>query len=524
VSERTTGDDGTTADDGSSYQTKHRTAKNKTSSTSIIRQLQTQRTSFEQPSSLWGLEKSFSMRSFILSWIVLVGLMLEIGRSFLASSLSIRIVHPAASSYHPTCSLIHRHAAASSEGDNTQEEPSQLLQDSQQVSDAEALLACYAYLKRRKRLENSTWTQKERRQRMKTAAQPHFFWEQDLSRIAARLQKQMQGDLMYDEDDEDDDDDNDDEHRETSLRPSRSSEAAAVWSGEFTSFPTEPSPTRARRSNSAKRTWTDPDFRERWYKSRWGDRRDQKEDPATIEDKELETKIRALPSGFLGSAELSDMTEEEIEDAIKIFVAMKGKQIQSRKNTLAERKAVLQKQMDQVTMGDPSVEETFVQLSRDSLFAPDEAALKEAQRKRSERAKKLYQKRLENSQQKAAAVDATKPSTKTPPPPPRKYQPSSATPQDAMLRIQRDLGSGVLPAGEDVKIVMEPGRVAKRRDVLRRILADFFDLRGKCVPIHRDDANPAGISEMEFVTKCAIDDLGALVIDLIRKENTKKKK
>lgn len=429
--------------------------------------------------------------------------MLAVCQSFLGSSLHVRFVHPASASssfQDPKCSLIDRHAAPSNENS----EPVQDLL----VSDAEALLACYAYLKRHMRLENSTWTQKERRQRMKVAAQPHFFWEEDLSKIAARVKQEMLGKFIEEEEDDDDDDD---EHRETPLRPSRSSSTAEVWSGEFTSFPTEPSPTHARRSQSAKRTWTDPDFRERWYESRWGDK-DQIEDPDTLEEKELENQVRALPSGFLGSPELSGMTEEEIQDAIKTYLTSTDKAIESRRKTLAGRKAMLRKQMEDLETGTSTVEQTKYQQSRDSLFTPDEATSKEAQRKRSERATKLYQKRLENIQTKEG-VKISRPS----PTKHSRYQANRATTQDAMIRIRSDLDSGTLPAAEDVKLIMRPGKLSKRRPMLRQILLECFNMRGKCVPMFS-----AGMpNDFEFVTKCAIDDLGALVINLIQTEERK---
>ncbi len=367
---------------------------------------------------------------------------------------------------------------------------------SEDVSDAEALLACYAYLKRRKRLGN--WTQKERRQRMKAAAQPHFFWEEDLSKLAARLQKESQGERIVDDDEE-----HPEGERETRMRPSRTSSAAEVWSGEFTSFPTDPSPTRERRSQSAKQTWADPDFRERWYQRRWGNKV-KKKDLESVEEMEIERQIRELPNGFLGSLELSSMTEEEIAGAIQTFLTKKKKQIDSRKETMGKRKAALQEQMENAISGISREQDTSSRPSRDSLFTPDEAAMKEAQQKRSERAKQLYKKRLENRKERQGRETLRSPSPK--------YQPLGSTPQDAMVRIQHDVARGKLPAVKDVEIIMKPGKIGKRRDILRKILSDHFDMRGKCVPT-------TGSDDFDFVTKCAINDLGAFVIDLIRREN-----
>jgi hypothetical protein len=35
---------------------------------------------------------------------------------------------------------------------------------------------------------------------------------------------------------------------------------------------------------------------------------------------------------------------------------------------------------------------------------------------------------------------------------------------------------------EDLKEVMIPVRLSRRKQLLRRMLSDFFDMRGKCIP------------------------------------------
>jgi len=374
------------------------------------------------------------------------------------------------------------------------------------VSDAEALLACYSFLKRRKRM--GRWESQELRQRQQASAPPHFFWEDDLSKLVARRENELEHHQQGDEEEEEIEYDEEWEE-ETPLRPPRSSSAAEVWSGEFTSFPTGPSPSWTRWSQSSKKRWMDPDFREHWYQQRWGEHMAQK-DEAFLEEQELEQQIRALPSGFLGSPELSEMTDKEISQAIQSYLTTKQKRVASRQKTLQERKARLQKQMEEVTSGVPPVREEEP-LSRDSLFRQDEATLREAQRKRSERAKQLYQTRVENRKRRQ-----TKASSKPFQEAPRKFQPRRATPQDAMIRIQRHLENATLPSLEDVEIIVQVKRMAKRRDVFRQILADGFDLRGKCVPTNR--CNDTDRQAFEFVTQCSIDDLGTFVVTLMRQK------
>jgi len=343
------------------------------------------------------------------------------------------------------------------------------------------------------------------------AASPHVFLEEDLSKIASRLNRENysnNNNNLREGFTDDDMEDDDEEGEEARLRPFRTSASTEVWSGEFTSFPEGPSLTRDRRSQAAKRTWMDVDFRTRWYEKRWAERVRQ-DSPETLEERALEQQVRALPSGFLGSGVLSEMTEAEIQEAIQGYLATRGKRADSRKKTMNERKAMLDQQMTDA-MERTSLPTDQQSLSQDSLFMVDENSLREAQKRRSERAKVLYQKRLQNEKTKKAHDSS-------PPKKPKgdaKYFPSSATPRDSMLRITHDLDMGVLPSLQDVELIMKPGKIAKRRDVLRRILADFFDMRGRCVPV--DGSN----DEFQFVTSCAIHDLGSFVMDLIRHRTT----
>ena len=429
-----------------------------------------------------------SFRSFFLYGCVLHG-MTTACHSFLSTEFGV------ANTRHRSSEYLHPHFS----------QPQSQQAEGNEVSDAEALIACYTYLRRRKRV--GTWEHQERRKRMKAAAaSPQVFLEEDLSKIASRLNRENnnKNHHLRDTITDDDIDDEDEEGDDARLRPFRTSASTEVWSGEFTSFPEGPSSTRDKRSNAAKRTWMDSDFRTRWYEKRWAERVRQ-ESPETLEERALEQQVRALPSGFLGSDVLSKMTEAEIQEAIQGYLATRGKRADSRKKTMNERKAMLDQQMTDA-MKRTSLPTEQRALSQDSLFMVDENALREAQKRRSERAKVLYQKRLQNE------------NTKTPhdvsPPKKRKgvtkYFPSSATPRDSMLRITYDLDMGVLPSLQDVELIMKPGKIGKRRDVLRRILADFFDMRGRCVPVAGSN------DEFQFVTSCAIHDLGYFVMDLIR--------
>jgi hypothetical protein len=363
--------------------------------------------------------------------------------------------------------------------------------DVNSVSDAEAFLACRSYLQRRKKIGG--WKQYERRKRMKevASAQRNTFWEDpselvylqdpdsselDVSQEVASWEDHQPERIVFENPEEKD-------------------------YGLFTSFPTEPSATRIRRSQSAKNTFANLEWKNMWYEARWGDR--TKKSTKTLYQKQLEDRIRALPPGLLGSPELASMTEEEIAEAIRTYITSKQKRVDSRAKTLVEQKAAL----------NPPKNEK--KLPRDILWMEDTSALKEAQLKRSERAKILYETRLKNRQENVQS-DAKKRTTRIP----REIFSSSRdpSPKEALLRIASDLDQGELPLIEDIELILKPDKLGMRKDLLRRILNDHFDLRGKCVPVDLDD--PEG--DKVFATKCCIPDLGNFVIHLLRsKENRK---
>lgn len=384
-------------------------------------------------------------------------------------------------------SLILAIAKNEKSGSNPADDESDL--DVNSVSDAEALLACRTYLQRRKQMGG--WKQYERRKRMKevASAQRNTFWEDPSELVYLQDPESSQLDASQEVASWED-------HQPERIVFENPDEKDY---GLFTSFPTEPSQTRIRRSQSAKKTFADPEWKAMWYERRWGD--GTKKATKTPYQKQLEYRMRALPTGFLGSPELASMTEEDIAEAIRMYFTSKQKRVDTRAKTLVEQKAAL----------DPLRNEK--KLPRDALLMEDTSALKAAQLKRGERAKKLYETRLKN--RRAEEVTKTEKETTDIP---REIFSSSRDPslKEALLRIASDLDQGELPRIEDIELILRPDKLGTRKDLLRRILNDHFDLRGKCVPVDLDDPESAKI----FATKCRVLDLGSFVIHLLRsKEN-----
>ena len=365
--------------------------------------------------------------------------------------------------------------------------------DLDSVTDAEALLACRAYLQRKNRL--SAWKNYQRRKDSLRLASSvgsiyasesvGYFWENPEELI-----------YLNDHDRENSaEDENEEEGSEGRVvfENTEQDGSVAVLLGttlpaleqgtEFTSFPTVPSVEHVRRSNAARKTWDDPKWKEMWYEKRWGRLRHQS--PYAAKQKRLDERVRSMPPSLFESQELASLSEEEIVDAIRTYV------VSNRKRSKAHTKDVRQ---ERKTEKDESVKKGK---SKIDLFFDSNDAKKEAQQKRAERAIKAYQTRLANQGRLVP--------TKTRPKRTHDSLPTSNTPNDALVRIQARLESNVLPPIADVELILKPPKLGRRKDLLRRILNEHFDLRGKCVPVDSP-------KEMLFVTQCSIEELGAFVL------------
>jgi hypothetical protein len=413
--------------------------------------------------------------------------------------------------------------------------------DIDSVSDAEALLAVRAYLQRKNRL--GEWTQyKQRKQRREQAARDlkesswgsdstGFFWE-DPSELKYFNRKpvdvnmtlvvNVEDEFNFDaEDDEEEKDDDFEEDLWETLSPRRIDHRIEYYdteiereeedlrlqgSEDYSVFDTGPSPSRIRRSQAAKLMWSDPEFKAKWYEKRWGV-------PSKFTAKEKQQKCQLKkrlsnfqPDSLLANEELAKLTEEEIADAIRTYVVSKRRRSESTKQTLQKRKEAL------------LVPNPDTPLPRDLLLRQDPDTMRELQRRRSEKSKMAYATRLEKKEKgsKTRTVSADLRSLAV-----RKASVSTAaTPRDALLRMQIDLEEGKIPHITDVELVLQPLKLGKRKDMLRRILSDHFDLRGKCVPV---DPDLRETSDLMFATQCSIDQLGEFVIHKLRERRDQRK-
>ncbi len=329
----------------------------------------------------------------------------------------------------------------------------------------------------------------------------------------------------------------------------------------FTSFPSKPSDSTLRRSRALKRVWDDPDYRDRWYQRRWGSKPRRTKDQS-LRERTAERRARALPPGFLGSEELASLTEEEIAQAIQTRFQSTRQRVAKRKQTLRERKEQLARQgeamMQTLSIADNEEEEeqlalssTSPRLARDVLFTLTREQLEAKQIERSDRAKRLYSTRLKNQKRVKEMAKKKLASSKGPYKKTTRtaaqvradaaasrplFPPKHMSPRDAFLRAEHQLDVGQQPTVQDIRLILQPTAMRQRKDLLRRILDEVFDVRGKCVPIQQrgpnrgsDDNNDDDVIAMdsadktttqtrryEFVTHAKIADLGDLVITLLQ--------
>ncbi|KAG7349627.1 hypothetical protein IV203_012224 [Nitzschia inconspicua] len=407
------------------------------------------------------------------------------------------------------------------------------------VSDAEALLACWSYLQRHKRLGN--WTQYEQRMAQKSMSRTFFLMEDDLTdQLQQQEEFQNDNEMTFvsktsshqDEDPED----GSDVARARTFDSSHSATDDLLYYGVFTSMESKPSPSQRRRSNAIKKRWADPEYRKRWYASRWGDQTGDEEEKRRIQrHRKAESLARELPRGFLGSPELASMTKEEIADAIATSVNSREKRARARKKTLEDRKrslkelneAIFKAAKEEMAKEGDRTEgvEGKVKLDRNSLFMRTHEEMKEEQRKRSERAKKIYQIRIKNEKIRQQAQKQSQPSHPAFLVPAEQqptlverpfYPPKQRTPRDALLRVEHALDLGNLPSIDDVQLILQPKRLANRKDLLCRILNEGFGLRGKCIPVCDSGGNSSDPARFEFVTHSSVDVLGDFILILLQ--------
>ena len=411
------------------------------------------------------------------------------------------------------------------------------LGDISNIDEAQVLLACRAYLRRKHKIE---WTAKK--QRAEAAASPlnneGYFWY-DPNELMYLREDPDPYNLNYNETDVvfgsngrrerkagpefvrqifEDEDYLDPEPFIPEVR------SVAFSTNPFSTAPLHPPEEHVRRSTAKENLWNNQTWRELWYKRRWGGKVLTEEKKRR---KRRENLLESIPSDVLDSKTFDQMSQNEVMEAIITYMNANERRLESRERKKLERRKhreetrewkrsvkeqALQSRDANNTLSQTSRKETQSRSAPPLSFTPSTEVMKQLRATRSEQSKKAFQTRLNNFNSNSSETSSSKEMTKLR----RQYNKTDCdddsadiSPVQAILRIDMALDHKKLPSSSDVEIMLKPGRLGRRRAVLKRILNDCFDLRGKCVP--PSDVN-SNTGDLLFVTKCTINELGSFVL------------
>jgi len=301
--------------------------------------------------------------------------------------------------------------------------------------------------------------------------------------------------------------------------------------GQVGVFDAGPSLERIRRSDAAKRMWSNPEWKARWYQQRWGSKRLEgtaKTTASRSQIRRLEKKLREIqPDLFLAKEEVAALTEDEIAVAIQTYLSSKRKR--SASSSTSGRSS---KKGRRFAFPPSSQENRSTKLPRDALLIKSVNDLQAARQRRCERAAAAYRKRLERQQERQTTQPfnvtvqspmAHKVRSMIPPSQSSFTLAKTASPHAAMRRIEEQLAENKLPSVTDVEIILQPGKLSGRKPLLLRILRDCFDLFGRCIPedFAEDDetsSDKPSTQVRQFATAAPVQHIGAFVLYKLRKK------
>mmetsp|Transcript_4275 Transcript_4275/g.7945 ORF Transcript_4275/g.7945 Transcript_4275/m.7945 type:complete len:552 (-) Transcript_4275:350-2005(-) len=421
--------------------------------------------------------------------------------------------------------------------------------DISSINEAQLLLACRAYLLRKHKLE---W--KEKKRRAQAAASPStnegYFWPDPNDLLYLREDPDPYN-LIYNETygeyygykrngvrfltSQDTTYSGKNYLVDESEEPAN--ERASTSANPFSTNPLYPSEEHVRRSNAKKKLWNNETWVKEWYNRRWAGKvatQDQKN------QEKQEKALRDIPNDVLESPSFEEMTEDEVAEAIITYLTANQRKSESRKSNKDKRqieresfrewRKQVKDEARKSKLSEPNntlrdiVQKVLPSSNDDSLsFSPSVETMKRLKAQRSEKSKKAFQTRLANNKANPSkkiikarrSRDEDSNDIENDDAATFDDQPEGEiSPMQALLHVDTALDHNEIPSPIDVDIILKPGRLGRRRDTLRRILSECFDLRGKCVPALSGDSD----SDLLFVTQCTIGELGAFVLAKLRQK------
>ena len=443
------------------------------------------------------------------------------------------------------CAEFHRVLRATPGGTGQQEEPPPSI-NMEGLSDAEVLLACRSYLSKRKKIE---WSAAERRKVAREQSAQYtagesgtvgFFWENPEELVylkAGSGEKREDGRgvgggsatdrfLPGAEDDDGADDSGSltmafdggdlwsdgvaEEEEDTATSgmfddDNFISGADRIEHSVLGGYLSGPSDEHTRRSEAQKAKWDDPKWKDKWYKRRWGEKGEKMKTDDEKRQKKLDDMVNAIPPDVLASPELVDMSDEDVAEAVKIYLESRKKRSETKatkkKEKAASKNTAIKNQSDDGKTGEPTLHVESIDFS-----LSDAEMARAKQRERSRRAKRAYQTRRANEEKRRKESGEEGGNEPVNPIMPSALSHVYAA-QEAQARIEYSLYANMPLESGDIDIFMVPAKMRGRKQVLLRVLKERFGKEGKCIP--REDGR------MAFATTTPIGKLAAYIQTLV---------
>lgn len=377
------------------------------------------------------------------------------------------------------------------------------------LDEAQILLACRAYLSKKNKLK---WKGKKVRRKEEAIFSTGYFWGDP-------------DELVYLNDSPDPfnlhDSEADDKEEAFNIAydlidPTPLEEREIEYStNPFSTSPLYPSEEHIKRSRSREHLWNNHTWKESWYEKRW---EGKKVTDDHIRRKKVKRRIENLPSNIMNTPEFASLSEEEVLNATLSYQSYTEKMAEAKKqlkrDRLAQREefrkslAALRKEGEEMALLMKSTNATrsdAIERSTPLSFDPSPAVMIDLKAKRSNKARRAYQNRVDTKIRKQPSASTEDEVTFG-----QVYstlEVESGKSIQAILRINDTLDCDGLPSIADVQAILNPSRLRGRKAVLLRILDDCFDLRGKCIP-----KQEGGNTELQFATTCSIQSLGDFVL------------
>ena len=300
-------------------------------------------------------------------------------------------------------------------------------------------------------------------------------------------------------------------------------ERASTSSSPFSTNPLYPSDEHVRRRNAKIKLWRNETWKKEWYRKRWEGR--VATEAQKLQDKQ-DKLLRGVSNDVIESSSFDNMSDDDVTSAIISYLVGNQRKSTSRlsnkdkrqieRESFREWREQVKREARNAPKNVNNITKTMKEIAsvvtpppsskHELSFTPSVKTMRKLKKKRSEKSRRAFQTRLANSKAKTSSISKNITNFYAIDEPGDNV---NISPMKAILHIDNALDQNKLPSPIDVETILRPGRLGRRRDVLRRILSDCFGLRGRCVP------SLSGEGDLLFVTKCTIDELGIFTLSRI---------